>query len=113
MGGSVKLNERNVPQPGLFLWRDSGEQEFAVGSAVALAVEVSASTLKKDLGWKRRLYARTGVPEYWVVDLKAKLVHQFCEPTREGYAKAAQTEFGRPIGSLALGWLTIAGDLFG
>ncbi len=40
-----------------------------------LAVEVSDSTLAMDLGIKAVLYAKTGIPEYWVVDINARLVH--------------------------------------
>ncbi|MGK7886755.1 MAG: Uma2 family endonuclease [Crocosphaera sp.] len=40
-------------------------------------IEVSNKTLKKDLEQKIITYARNGVPEYWVIDLKNKnlIVH--------------------------------------
>jgi len=48
------------------------------GPEVALLVEVSDTTLRRDTLTKRDLYARSGVPEYWVLDLKGRrlLVHR-------------------------------------
>jgi Uma2 family endonuclease len=53
---------------------------------LALVVEISQSTLAFDLGPKARLYARAGIPEYWVLDLAARqlLVHR--EPQQGLYA---------------------------
>ncbi len=43
-----------------------------------LAVEVlSPSSARADRHLKRRLYQRTRVPEYWVVDLEARLVERW------------------------------------
>ena len=36
-----------------------------------LVVEIGASSLSDDLGWKRLLYERAGVQEYWVNDANA------------------------------------------
>jgi Uma2 family endonuclease len=32
------------------------------------------------------MYARSGIPEYWVVDIPNRLLHVFREPTETGYA---------------------------
>lgn len=53
---------------------------------IALIVEVSDSTLDHDLGPKAKLYARAGIPEYWVIDVKGRRIHQHREPSAEGYA---------------------------
>ncbi len=45
-----------------------------------LLVEVSDATLTYDLGTKARLYAQSGVPEYWVADLSAGLLHVHRSP---------------------------------
>ena len=43
-----------------------------------LAIEVlSPSTARADRTTKRRRYQRAGVPEYWVVDLDARLVERW------------------------------------
>jgi Uma2 family endonuclease len=43
-----------------------------------LAVEIlSPGTHKRDLNLKRRLFARTGVREYWIVDPDRSLIRVF------------------------------------
>ena len=37
-------------------------------------IEIANSTLAKDLGVKRDLYARAGIPEYWVMNLQTSEV---------------------------------------
>ena len=49
--------------------------------AVALVVEVSASSLAIDRRVKAEIYAAGGVPEYWVVDVEARVVHRHTEPS--------------------------------
>ena len=43
----------------------------------ALAIEISGSTFKDDLGAKRLLYERLGVTEYWVVNVAEQDVIAF------------------------------------
>ena len=43
---------------------------------IALVVEVSCSTLPTDRGIKQRIYARAGIPEYWVADLDGQRLRQ-------------------------------------
>ena len=40
-----------------------------------LCVEVSDSILASDLGLKAALYAQAQVPEYWIIDINARLLH--------------------------------------
>ena len=48
-------------------------------------IEVSNSTLTKDLEIKTATYARNGIPEYWVVDLKNKQLIVHTQPDRDRY----------------------------
>jgi len=54
-------------------------------SEALLVIEVSVSSLSKDLGIKARIYARAGVREYWVVDPAHRQVHLHTEPSQDGY----------------------------
>lgn len=54
-------------------------------------IEISDSTLNKDLNEKKQLYAQAGILEYWVVDVKAKKVLVFREP--EGIIYRIQLEY--------------------
>jgi len=53
---------------------------------IEMIVEVSDTTLAHDLGPKAWLYARAGVPEYWVIDIKERRIHVHREPGSAGYA---------------------------
>ncbi len=47
-------------------------------TGLVLAVEVlSPTTARADRTVKRRLFQRVGVPEYWIVDLEARLVERW------------------------------------
>jgi Uma2 family endonuclease len=50
----------------------------AIEGAPTLAIEIlSPSTAELDRGRKRRLYARHGVPYYWIVDGDARTVEMY------------------------------------
>lgn len=61
-------------------WPRRGRPDAACGSVrgLLLAVEVlSPSTARADRQTKRRLYQDEGVPEYWIVDLDARVVERW------------------------------------
>jgi Uma2 family endonuclease len=53
------------------------------GDELVLVVEVADTSAAFDLTRKAELYANSGVPEYWVVDLPRRLVVRQREP-RDG-----------------------------
>lgn len=68
-------------QPDLFvvgLVAGRRPREWRDVERLVLAVEVlSPSTARADRTVKRRLFQRAGVPEYWIVDLDARLVERW------------------------------------
>jgi Uma2 family endonuclease len=54
----------------------------------ALVVEVSASSLSRDRGDKARIYARAGIPVYWVVNVVDKQIEVFTQPSGSSEAPA-------------------------
>ena len=50
-------------------------------SDMGVVVEVSDSTLARDRGIKKRIYARAGVPVYWIVNLVDAQVEVYTQPT--------------------------------
>ena len=52
---------------------------------LTLVIEVSDTTIRTDLIVKSRVYARAGIPEYWIVDLSTRQVHIHRNPTDESY----------------------------
>ena len=48
---------------------------------IGLLVEVSESTLSRDRNFKKRVYARAGIPVYWIVNLVDRCVEVYTDPT--------------------------------
>ena len=92
-GGSVRLGNYSMPQPDLMLLiprTDGYRRQRPTPPDVLLLVEISDSSLAYDQSTKRALYARFGVPEYWVVDVRGERVHVYREPVADGYAQVIQ-----------------------
>ena len=47
----------------------------------ALVVEVAESSLSQDRGLKKRIYARAGIVEYWIVNLIDQQIEVYSNPT--------------------------------
>jgi Uma2 family endonuclease len=47
---------------------------------IALIIEVADSTLDRDRTSKQRLYARAGIPIYWIINLPEKQIEVYTEP---------------------------------
>ena len=64
------IGQRSQPEPDVYVVR-GGVRDFvkAHPRSALLVVEIADTTLRADLGRKALLYARAGVPEYWVMDL--------------------------------------------
>jgi Uma2 family endonuclease len=76
----LTLGQRNEPEPDVAVVRaDSASRDHHPGTAV-LAIEVSGVSLRKDRRVKAALYARFAVPEYWIVNLEARVVEVFSDP---------------------------------
>jgi Uma2 family endonuclease len=48
---------------------------------VGLVIEVADTTLQRDRGFKKRLYARAGIPVYWLVNLSDNQCEVYTEPS--------------------------------
>lgn len=95
--GSVEFDAESLPQPDIVLTSAPRGEGFIPLASVALVVEVSATSLNYDLKRKLAFYARHGVPEYWVADVKAEVIHQMWSPEGEGYGRRQEVAFGQTI----------------
>lgn len=108
MGASVALSDHDMPLPDIVLTREpEGEGPIPL-SSVALIVEVSSSTLQRDVVDKLSIYARAGVPEYWVADVNGRVMHRMWSPSDEGYGRSDKVAFGDSVSSTTIDRLTIA-----
>jgi len=75
--------DRSEPEPDLVVALGPEERYFAAhptASDIALAVEVSDSSLDFDRRDKLRVYARNNIPVYWIVNLMEKVVEIYADP---------------------------------
>jgi Uma2 family endonuclease len=87
--GAVRLDLFNEPEPDLALLRSRADY-YASGNPgpadILLLVEVAESSLAYDRDVKASMYARSGVPEYWLVDLNERVLLRFSAPERGVYS---------------------------
>lgn len=57
-----------------------------------LVIEVAESSLARDRGVKRRIYAAAGVPEYWIVDVRERSVEVYRGPRGDEYTSSERVE---------------------
>jgi Uma2 family endonuclease len=68
---------------------------------LALVVEVSDATLERDRTIKQKLYARAGVPFYWIVSLRDRRIEVHSEPSGTadvpGYGQSQELAAGEEV----------------
>lgn len=80
---------RPEPDAAVLARPDYEIQGTPAGSDLLLVAEVSDATLRDDLRTKAMLYARAGIPEYWVLDVPSRRLFVHRQPAPEGYAELA------------------------
>jgi len=104
VGGPVNLGEFSEPQPDLMLLKrraDFYSGKIPEAPDVLLLIEVSDNSLAFDQGAKQNLYARYGVPEYWVVDVEGRRVVTHREPRADGYVRTLEFAGSDTVAPLA------------
>jgi Uma2 family endonuclease len=94
---SLTLGNRDEPQPDIAVLAPRRYDRPGAPpspSEIYAAIEISDSSLSKDLGPKLRLYARHGIVDYLVVDLNADVVLHHREPHQLGYRSCARLGAG-------------------
>jgi Uma2 family endonuclease len=98
--GPTRLSNRSEPVPDMVLmrYRDSRMVAGHPGPADDLAiVEVSDTTLHYDRGTKLSVYARSGITEVWIVDLRADAIEIYRGPSPSGYADVRSARRGERV----------------
>ncbi|MGA2926564.1 MAG: Uma2 family endonuclease [Solirubrobacteraceae bacterium] len=99
------------PEPDLAVIALNAPRPYHPATAT-LIIEVAVSSLRRDLGIKTGLYARAGVPEYWVLalDQRRLIVRRDVRPDVGEYAESIEwDEFARVgCAAVALPGLAIA-----
>jgi Uma2 family endonuclease len=109
----LALANDGEPIPDIALLRprdDEYAEAHPTGTDALLVIEVADSSVLYDRNAKSRLYAASGVPEYWVVDLTRNAVVVFQDARNGQYADERDYRRGEAWKSPALGGRTITVD---
>jgi Uma2 family endonuclease len=98
----LEIRSRSEPEPDLVLTESEPTAQHHIRDAL-LAVEVAVTSHKKDREAKAPVYARAGVPTYWLVDVPAKTVEVRTEPGPDGYGRCDVYGAGTMVPSPAEG----------
>jgi Uma2 family endonuclease len=85
----IHLDDSSEPEPDLVIVQGKildYVDRHPQPNDIYLVVEVADSTLNYDCQVKDKTYAKAGIPEYWVIDLKNRQFHIFRDPQPNGYA---------------------------
>ena len=79
---------------------------------VVLVIEVSDATLERDRTIKQRIYARSNIPIYWILNLRDRQLEVYTQPTNqpESEPKYQQCQIFKETESVSVGWQDESGD---
>ena len=86
--GPVRLNLFTEPEPDVLILRPRDDFYSSAHPGpvdVLLVVEVSESSIDYDRDVKAFVYAQSGVPEYWVIDLNEQVLLRHTSPADGAY----------------------------
>jgi Uma2 family endonuclease len=113
----VRLDEHSEPQPDVALLRrraDYYESGHPTPADVLLLVEISDTSTAADRQVKIPLYARSGIPEVWLVGLNEDTIGVYRDPTPAGYRTVLTVRRGESLATLAFpDRLLAAADVLG
>ena len=111
----VRLDEDSEPEPDLAVIRTRDYRDSLPGPGdVRLLIEVSDTTLSYDRNVKLPLYARSGIPEIWIVDLADELIERHTGPSGGIYRHLERVRRGETLASTGPPHLSFdSGAVFG
>jgi Uma2 family endonuclease len=101
----LTLGRRNEPEPDLAVVKAAAASRDRHPETAVLVIEIARDSLRLDRKVKGALYARFGVPEYWIVNLEDPVIEVFSDPdaTRAAaYGRTRTVASGENLASEAL-----------
>lgn len=86
----ISIDEHSMPQPDIALLKpraDSYSSAHPRPEEVLLIIEVAETTLAYDVKVKLPLYARAGIPEFWVIDIEHARITRYSDPRNDAYTR--------------------------
>jgi Uma2 family endonuclease len=107
----LALGRHSEPEPDIAVVRgERWDFRSEHPDTAALVAEVADTSLGRDRLRKGPLYARAGIPEYWILDLTSDTLEVCRDPGEDGYASVSQLRRGQTVRLLADPNVTLAVD---
>ncbi len=93
----ITLPDSSEPEPDIAIVRNRAtlyRDRHPYPEDIFWVIEVADSTLAKDLGIKKDLYASVGIAEYWVINLQESVLIVFNNLTSAGYQSTSSLTSG-------------------
>lgn len=84
----VQLSNFSEPEPDVAIAHIDPldyEEHHPTPEDIFWLIEVADSTLRRDRDLKVPLYGRSGIREYWILDVQERCLYVFREPRQDGY----------------------------
>lgn len=96
--GTVNLGEGQIFDPDLTVFKRRDDETYKHRHAgpddILLIIEAAASSMKRDAQVKMPIYARAGIPEYWIADLENEslIIHRDLQEAKYTSVQTIQGE---------------------
>ena len=100
----VQLSDLSEPEPDVAVVHLDPldyEDHHPTPGEIFWLIEVADSTLRRDRDLKVPLYARSGIAEYWILDVQERCLHVFRQPEAGGYGMEQKLYEGDAVTPLA------------
>ncbi|NBC17629.1 MAG: Uma2 family endonuclease [Bacteroidetes bacterium] len=98
MQGPLALGASSEPEPDIAVVSGRPADHLdAHPTSALLVVEVADTSLDKDRSVKKALYARHGIPEYWILNLNDEALEVYRDPTGDTYATKRTLQRGDAV----------------
>jgi len=110
----MRIETYNEPEPDIMMAKfreDDYLNVYPTPDVMHLLIEVADTTLARDREEKKRNYASSNIPEYWIVNLPDRQIEVFKEPKGDDYNFKRIIQSGA-VTCKAIGFTVVVEDLF-
>lgn len=98
----LALDEHSEPEPDIAVVKGAIRDFVNTHPRTAvLVIEVADSTLQYDRTTKARVYARNGIPEYWIVNIQDRQLEVYRQPVGQEYMERLVLDTNQMLACLA------------
>ena len=111
----IVLNKYSEPEPDISVLRRTENFYFDQSpdpEDIYLVIEISDTTLEKDRTIKMEQYAKSGIAEYWIINIQGEQMEIHLSPQEDGYGSIQHLKKGQKFKSLLLGEILVSDILF-